>query len=129
MTSLLPNSRRPDVTFHANGRIDITARIAKMLHLQDGDVLDVATSGEEYLLYVRLRSDERNGRHEATAYPTKRGKNKSNNFRAYSSHLCKAISKAVFGVYGHHSARLIAGSPVLYGPNGTAIPLITRNPL
>lgn len=129
MISLLPNSRRPDVTFHHNGRIDITARIAKMLHMQSGDVIDIAASGEEYLLYVRLRSDECVGRHEATVYPTKVGKNVSNNFRAYSNRLCKAIFEVVFGTRNGNTARLAAGSPVLFGPNGTGIPLITRNPL
>lgn len=126
MTSLLPNSRRPDVSFHPNGRIDITARIAKMLHLEQGDVIDVAVGNEEYLLYVRLRSEQCVGRHEAQVYPTNRG-GKSRNFRANSRHICSAIIKA--SNCDNKAARLPAGSPIIYGPNGTAIPLITRNPI
>ena len=97
MTSLLPNSRRPDVIFHPNGRIDITARIAKVLQLQNGDVIDVAVSYEEYLLYVRLRATKCVGRHEATVHPTNKGKHRNNNFRAYSQRLCKSIRSILNG--------------------------------
>lgn len=127
MTSLLPNSRRPDVTFYPDGRIDITARIAKVLHLQQGDVIDVAMQYGECLLYVRLRSSECVGRHKATVYATNKGKHQANNFRAYSHQLCRAIIKESEVAAG--PARLPAGSPVIFGPNGTAVPLITRNPL
>ena len=126
MTSLLPNSRRPDVIFHSNGRIDITARIARMLQLQNGDVIDVAVSCEEYLIYVRLRAAECVGRHEATVHPTNKG---NNNFRAYSHRLCKSIRSILNGFPAEKPLRLPAGSPVIFGPNGTAVPLITRNPL
>ena len=129
MTSLLPNSRRPDVIFHPNGRIDITARIAKVLQLQNGDVIDVAVSYEEYFIYVRLRAAECVGRHEATVHPTNKGKHRNNNFRAYSHRLCKSIRNALNGFPAEKPLRLPAGSPVIFGPNGTAIPLITRNPL
>lgn len=129
MTSLLPNTRRPDVTFHPNGRIDITARIAKMLHLQRGDVIDVALSSGEYLLYVRLRNSQCTGRHEAAAMPTNKGKRENNNFRAYSSRLCKAVCNEVFGADYCGTAKFPAGHPIVFGPNGTGVPIITRNPL
>ena len=134
MTSLLPNSRRPDVTFYPDGRIDITARIAKILELQSGDVIDVAAHYGEYLLYVRLRASGCVGRHEAQVYPSKRGKYKANNFRAYSKTICCAIRKAAT-VPGCKTAgesnplRLPAGTHVTFGIYGTAIPLITSNPL
>jgi len=129
MTSLLPNSRRPDVIFHPNGRIDITARIAKVLQLQNGDVIDVAVSYDEYLLYVRLRAAECVGRYEATVHPTNKGKHDSNNFRAYSHRLYTSI-KQVSRVSDNRPIRLPAGSAVILGPNGsTAVHLITRHPL
>ena len=128
MSSILHNSRRPDVVFHNNGRIDITARIAKLLRLQDGDVVDIDTDYGEYLLYVRLRSAQRIGRHEATVHPTNRGKHNNNNFRAYSKNLCRAFRRHI-GYNADKPLRLPAGSPVIFGPNGTAIPIITHNPL
>ena len=88
MKSLLGNSRRPDISFHKNGRIDITARVAKKLNLQTGDVIDVAFDGVEYYLYIQHKSNELIGKHESQCFPTKRG---SNNFRAYSARLCRNI--------------------------------------
>ena len=129
MTSLLSNTRRPDVTFHPNGRIDITARIAKMLNLQRGDVIDVALSSGEYLLYGRLRHSQCTGRHEAAVMPTNKGKRENNNFRAYSSRLCRAVCSEVFGKDYHETARFPAGHPVSLCHHGTAVPIITRNPL
>lgn len=130
MTSLLPNTRRPDVSFHCNGRIDITARIAKMLHLQRGDVIDVALTNGEYMLYVRLRQSQCTGRHEAAAMPTNKGKRENNNFRAYSSRLCKTMLNSVrSGSDNEKVLRFPAGHPMVFGPNGTGVPIITRNPL
>lgn len=121
MISLLPNSRRPDVSFYQDGRIDITARIAKMLHLQAGDVIDIAAEGGEFYLYVRLQASECTGRHEAQVFATKRG----NNFRAHSVKLCRTM----FSIVGTSPARLPAGSPVIFGMHGVGIPLITLNPI
>lgn len=129
MTPMLQNTRRHDITFHPSGRIDITARIAKILHLNAGDVIDVGVSGEEYLLYVRLRAAECVGRHEATVHPTNRGKHRANNFRAHSRHLCQAILKASGNALGMKTLRIPAGNPVTHAPNGTAIPLIIRHQL
>lgn len=131
MTTLLSNNtRRPDVSFHPDGHIDITARIAKMLHLQDGDVIDVAVQNDEYLLFVRKKAADCTGRHEASVHPTNKGKNHSNNFRAYSSRLCNAVHQVAFPKHAFDNpARFPAGNPILFGPNGTGIPIITRNPL
>ena len=104
-----------------------------MLHMQRGDVIDVALSGNEYLLYIRLTAEQCNGRHEAAVYPTKSGKNVSNNYRAYSSRLCKAIFSEVASETAvteeEKQLRFPAGQPMIFGPNGTAVPIITRNPL
>ena len=45
-------TRRPDITFYRNGRIDITASVAERLSLRAGDVIDIARGKEEYYLYV-----------------------------------------------------------------------------
>jgi len=122
MENLLPNSRRPDVSFHQSGRIDITAHVAKLLHLQQGDVIGVMLSGGEYMLYVRLRDNERVGRHEGQVFPTNRGKRHTNNFRAYSRRMCQAMIHAA-GVSG--TARLPVGTPLSINDT-TAIPIIYK---
>lgn len=126
MTSLLEDSRRPDITFHNDGRIDITARLVRKLGIGKGDVIDVKTDGIEYFLYVRHRAADLSGTHEAQCYPTNSGK--SHNFRCYSARLCKALIGKVAA--SAKQLKLQAGStvelPVICKP---AVPLITRNPL
>ena len=92
MTSLLPNSRRPDITVNVTGRIDITCRIARKLDLHPGDVIDVSQSGQEYYLYVRHTADNIVGRHEGQCYPTSRGGHGS--YRTWSVRLARAIRAA-----------------------------------
>lgn len=88
MKSLLGSSRKPDVTFHHDGRIDITARVAHKLGILPGDVIDVSFDGIEYFLYIRHRGTSLTGKHEAQCFPTKRH---SHNFRAHSVRLCRDI--------------------------------------
>ena len=129
MTSLLQNTRRPDVTFHASGRIDITARIARQLSLSKGDVIDIATDGNEYLLYVRHRAENVTGAHEAQCWPTNKGKHHSNNYRCQSRRLCQAVINAVRPTAD--VLRLPAGPCVQHAcvAYREAVPLITLNPL
>ena len=130
MTSILSTSRRPDISFYPNGRIDITARIAKMLALQAGDVIDVAEEGGEYYLYVRLRAERCTGRYEAQAYPTSRQGLRRNNMRAYSRQLVRAVMRiARHPRDTDQPLRLPAGQPVTIKSYGNAVPLITHNPL
>ena len=42
MKSILPNSRKHDISFHASGKIDISAHIARKLSLAPGDIIDIA---------------------------------------------------------------------------------------
>lgn len=130
MQSLVPNSRRPDVTFYPYGRIDISSRVAVVLGLQRGDVIDVAEHKGEYLLYVRQRVEDVVGRHEASVFPSKKGKNHANNFRSYSRKLCEAIyNTSRQSLDDYKKLRLPVGEPVTIENYGTAIPIITRNPL
>lgn len=122
MGSILGNSRRPDVTFYSSGRIDITARIAKMLNLSQGDVIDIDFYNGEYLLYVRYKCNEVIGRHEARCLASK---NKSHNFRAYSKRLTEAILCAC----NADKAQLASGAAVELDSIGLAVPLVTRNNL
>ena len=119
MAGILGNTRRPDVTFYRSGRIDITSRVAKLLDLHDGDVVDIDKHSGEWLLFVRHRNDKLIGAHEARCYASKKN---SRNYRAYSKRLCDAVLTEV-GVT--EIARLAAGESVDFSYYGVAVPLIT----
>lgn len=120
MQSILGNTRKTDITFHADGRIDISAHIAKALSLQRGDVIDVLDGGEEFYIYVKLHAPTV-GRHEAACFPTHSG---SRHFRAWSQKLCRALIKA--GGSSLDKVELSCGTPVSLTV-GTAIPIIYRH--
>ncbi len=120
MQSILGNTRKTDITFHANGRIDISARVAGILSLQKGDVIDVMDGGEEFYIYVKLHAPTV-GRHEAACFPTH---SRSRHFRAWSQRLCRALIKA--GGSSLDKVELSCGTPVNLTV-GTAIPIIYRH--
>ena len=122
MERLLGNTRRPDVSFYKNGRIDITARTARLIDLRAGDVVDVAIDGGEYYLYARVKADKAAGRHEAVCRATNSGP-RCRNLRAYSRRLCDKVLKAA-GTQG--SARLPVGEPLDHPALGNALPIIIR---
>lgn len=121
MVSLLGNTRRPDISFYRDGRIDITSRVARSLELCDGDVIDVMKHKSEFYLYVRYRNYEILGKHEAQCHSTKRH---SNHFRAHSVRLCSAILRECDT---SHAALLPAGETVILDGIGPAITLITHS--
>lgn len=89
MKDLLGRTRRPDITFHHNGKVDITSRVSRLLGIESGDVIDIATDGMEYYLFVKHKRADIIGRHEGQVYATYRGK--CRNFRTYSKRLCEAM--------------------------------------
>ncbi len=91
MRSILPNSRMHDLSFHASGKIDISARVARKLSLAPGDVIDIAREGGEWYLYVRLRSGCYAGRHRGRVFPTAKG---GGTFRAWSKPMTDAVLSA-----------------------------------
>lgn len=120
MNYTLHITRRPDITFHSSGRIDITARVTKALALQPGDVIDIAHDTGEYYLYVKHRNAV--GRHEAQCAPTYKG-HTCNNMRAHSKLLCQAVLK----VNGNYlEARLPVGEPINHPSLGKALPIIIK---
>lgn len=122
MHSILTNTRRPDVTFYPNGRIDITARVAKMLDLHHGDVIDIADNGGlEYLLYIKYRWETLVGNHEAVCRQSKR---RSRNFRAYSKRLCSYMFR--FTDRKDEPLRIPAGEVLTYKYYGKMVSLIIR---
>ncbi len=91
MKSILPNSRRHDISFHASGKIDISAHIARSLSLAPGDVIDIARENGEWHIYVKLRSGNYAGRHDGRVWATARGRG---TFRTWSKALTNAVLTA-----------------------------------
>lgn len=118
------NIRKPDITFHSSGRIDITASVAQSLNIREGSVIDVMVipvMGAPADPYLVVRSSNSHGR-TPKCFPTKRGKRKSNNYRCHSAELCRYILRlcATTG-----KAELNVGQLVSIKGYGKALPLIT----
>ena len=122
MHSILNITRRPDVTFYPNGRIDITSRIAKVLNLCEGDVIDIAVNGYEYQLYVKHKANSYVGSHEATVKPSKSG---SHNFRCYSKRLTH-VMMLTQGNDFYGILRVPAGECMTFNNYGCMVSLITK---
>lgn len=113
-------ARRPDITFYGSGRIDITARIVSLLDLHPKDVIDIASDGRDYFLYVRTRSNGLvTGRYEGQCYQSN---GKGRNFRAYSKKLCNAMT----AIAGGTPARLMAGDYDEYDSIGKAVIILPQ---
>jgi len=124
--SISANTRKPDLTFYKSGRIDISASVSKALALKKGDVIDIASDGIEYYLYVKYRAGSVIGRHYGHCFPSHPGKTQSNNMRAHSVALTDAILRI------HHAdvVSLPVGSPAdIPALGGVALPIIIRNRL
>ncbi len=123
MKSIQPNSRRHDISFHASGRIDISARIARKLSLAPGDVIDVVEDcGSELYLTVKLRAGSYVGRHNGMVWSTAKGKG---TFRT----CCKPITKAVLAVAGFNNSLRCPCGLELERDNNKYITIIYRNHL
>ncbi len=125
MIKLLEHIRRSDITFCRNGRIYITARVARLLSLRPGDALNIAVSNGEYLLHA-IHLHNAIGRHEAQCFPTKKGKRRSNNLRANSVRLCRALLNSV-GVTADRASYMIGEA--FEQDSVTYVPIITLHPL
>ena len=95
MNTILGRTRRPDVTFYRNGKVDITSRVSRLLDIEAGDVIDIAADGIEYYLYVRHKRADIVGRHEGQVYATYRGR--CRNYRCHSKRLCEAVLRVTNG--------------------------------
>lgn len=110
MQTLLTHQRRPDLTLHPGGRIDIAARVTRLLGLRPGDAIDVATENGEFYLYVRHRATRPNEpRYEATVFPTKRG---GRNMRTHSRRITAALLRQC---HATTPARLLCGELITRG--------------
>ena len=121
MKSLLGNTRRPDISFYKSGRIDITARVAKLLDLHAGDVIDIALDDDEYLLYIKHKRGNIVGRHEAQCQTTNPACPQGNNLRAYSKRLASVVLHAC---HADSMARLPVGDTYHCDELGTTVATI-----
>ena len=121
MQTIIPTTRRPDITFHASGEINITTRVARILDLTGQSCINIAKEKGEYLLFA-VDYGSMIGNHTCRCYPVNAG---SRYFRANSVRLCRAILEAC-GASGR--AALMCGEAVTI--NGkTYLPVITRTTL
>ncbi len=122
MIKLLERTRRPDITFCRNGRISITARVARILALRPGDSINIAFYlGECYLFAAR--HDNAVGRHIAQCYPTKKG---SHNYRANSVTLARLMLDNCH-VQDYRAAFMVGKEEMRNGE--VYLPIIYKRPL
>jgi anaerobic selenocysteine-containing dehydrogenase len=105
--------------FHSSGRIDITARVAKSLGLQHGDIVDIMHDRGEWYLYIKYHAPVY-GRHEGMAY---RSNARGNHFRVWSKALCNAILKEC---QASDKVKLCVSDPVDLYIYGKALPIIIK---
>ena len=122
MINLLPHSRRPDISFHADGRIRISANVVRALSILPGDSINIAIHDGEYYLHS-VPASECLGRHEGKCYPTKRG---GRNFAVSSVRICRSFLAAV-GINAKRAAFVVGEAIDNHGT--TYLPIITKNPL
>lgn len=122
MTSFLPSTRRPDITVTPSGRIDIAARVVRLLNMQPGDVIGLTHIDSEYYLYIRLRAQQVVGRHECRVRPTTR--RARGTFRTWSVRLARFIRSAAQA--SQLVLRFPCGEPHIVD-NITYIPIIIRS--
>ena len=118
MAKLLTHTRRPDITFYRKGRILITSRAARLLSIDQGDVINILVEDGEYLLFSQKNVF---GRHEARCHPSKKG---GRTFVANSARLCRAMLETCNATGDRVS--LMIGEPTVRG-GVTYLPVITSH--
>ena len=120
-TKIIPVTRCGDITFHPDGRIDLTAHVTKSLSLSAGDVINIArVDGRfcEHYLYVARRASETIGRHASTCHPVK-------NNGCYQRVHCKRLTSYVLSrLHSTTAIRLRVGAITTVDGLGIALPLI-----
>ncbi|MGN0875347.1 MAG: hypothetical protein ACI4OZ_09195 [Akkermansia sp.] len=109
-TTLLGTARKADITFCHTGRIEISARLAGLLHIVPGSSIDIAvTPDREYIIFARpkpLNAPQHSYKCRCT--PTRKG---------YHTMRCSSIklSRAILSLTGQTTkARLTVGEPTTY---------------
>ena len=118
MQTIIPTTRRPDITFHASGLINISSRRARILGLTTESCINIAVEKGEYLLFARHYAGMI-GKHTARCCLVNAGRHY---FRVHSIALCRAILEA---------CRVTEKAPLMCGEaisiaGKTYLPIITR---
>lgn len=123
MKTMLNNTRRHDITFNVDGRIEISARATRALGLHPGDVIDIAIDerSREVYLYIKHRAPA--GRHKAQCYRTGKGRT-CNSLRAFSVDICRQVLD--MRGYSCTQAKLPVGDPITVDGINKALPIIIR---
>lgn len=121
MNATIKQPRRPDITFHRSGQINLSARLVRLLSLRQHDTIDVAHEDGETYIYVRCRAPY-NGSMRAACYRASRN---GHHMRCQCITLYREVA-----VYCNQptatSIALYAGAPV-QRDGKIYIPLITHN--
>ena len=123
MKHLLDNTRRHDITFNVDGRIEISATVTKALGLLPGDVIDIALSERDREAYLYVKHRQPAGRHKAQCHRTGNGRT-CNSLRAHSVEICRRVLD--INGFSATQARLPVGDSVDVPCIGKALPLIIR---
>ena len=122
MIKLLERTRRPDITVCRNGRISITARVARLLSLQPGDSINIAFHLDECYLLAARHADAI-GRHIAQCHPTKKG---SHNYCANSVLLARLLLDYC-GIHAQRASFMVGKEETRNGE--VYLPIIYKMPL
>jgi anaerobic selenocysteine-containing dehydrogenase len=116
-------TRRTDVSFYSDGRVELSSYVVKTLGLRHGDVVDVASDGHEYFLFAA--ATEPRCRHRAQCRETNPG---GKHFRFNSVRLARTML-AVAGAQGRNYVHLPVGDVVTaYGRKALTIITHLSNP-
>lgn len=122
MKHLLDNTRRHDISFNADGRIEISSRVTRALDLCPGDVIDIAVDERTREVYLYVKHRQPAGRHKAQCYRTGKG-HTCNSLRAHSVEICRQVLD--MRGYSCSQAKLPVGDAVeIQGKK--ALPIIIR---
>ena len=123
MENIIERTRRKDITFYKSGRIDITARVARILNLKQGDSINISKDENgEFLLFAQHNQF---GRHCAKVYKTCC---KGLNFRANSKKLYWSLVSICEVKTTAEKVSFFCGEQTNIN-NITYLPIITKLPI
>ena len=118
-SSILGNSRKPDIVVRNDGTIEIMANVSSELGIEHGDIIDIWKSGCEYYLYVKLKASDAVGLHVARCRKTGR---KSRHMRV----SCRRLADYILSAVGARGEAFLTAGPAVQIEVGMAKPIITR---
>jgi hypothetical protein len=120
---VLCKTKKADLTFFYNGKINITAHVSHSLGLNAGDAVNIAkveNGWTEYYLYIERRANEMRGQYEGVCAVTH---GDGHNLRVFNCRLSRYIL-ALCGTT--EPVSLSIGEPEEVEGLGLAVPIIIR---